>query len=286
MTPTRPGHALVTGAASGIGAAVARRFATDGWSVTGVDVQRESLDRVLAQVHGGADTDAEGTADRTAGRTVQGIVADLADPDAPEQAVDDAWARFGPIDAVVNAAGIYPARGFLDLDVDLWDRVQAVNVRAPMLTTRAFAARATTAGRTGSVVMISSGAALRARPGAAHYCTSKAAVEMLTKAAAVELGAAGIRVNAVSPGFVTVDSTANPVTDDYAAAVSVNPLGRRGRPADIADAVAWLVSPAAGWVTGTVLRVDGGASAGTDALPMHWAGLTDVQSASPEGVIA
>jgi NAD(P)-dependent dehydrogenase (short-subunit alcohol dehydrogenase family) len=101
---------------------------------------------------------------------------------------------------------------------------------------------------------------------------------MLTKAAAVELGSADLSVNAVSPGFVTVDSTANPVTEEYAAAVSANPLGRRGRPGDIAAAVAWLVSPAAEWVTGSILRVDGGASAGTTTLAAHWSGLTDVQT--------
>ncbi|GLY75769.1 SDR family NAD(P)-dependent oxidoreductase [Actinoallomurus iriomotensis] len=264
---TESRHVLVTGAASGIGAAVAAGFAADGWTVTGVDLREAPL---RASLEGLAATP---------------IVADLAEPDAPERVVRRAWESGGPLDALVNAAGIYPARAFLDLDAALWDRVQAVNVRAPMLAVRAYAALAVAAGRPGSVVNISSGAALRARPGAAHYSTSKAALEMLTKAAAVELGGAGIRVNAVSPGFVTVDSAANPVTEAYAAAVSVNPLGRRGRPGDIAAAVRWLVSPAAEWVTGTILRVDGGASAGTTTLPTHWPGLTDVQTPGldPEG---
>jgi 3-oxoacyl-[acyl-carrier protein] reductase len=256
------GHVLITGAANGIGAAIAQRFATDGWTVSGVDVRGPELEQSLARLS------SAGT----------GYVTDLADPAAPMSVVKDAWERGGPINALVNAAGIYPATPFLAMDAQVWDRVQAINVRAPMLTTRAFAELAIAAGRTGSVVNISSGAALRARPGAAHYSTSKAAVEMLTKAAAIELGPADIRVNAVSPGFVTVDSDANPVTDEYAAAVSTNPLGRRGRPSDIAAAVAWLISPAAEWVTGAVLRVDGGASAGTTTLPMHWPDLTDVQS--------
>ncbi|MFL6053034.1 MAG: SDR family NAD(P)-dependent oxidoreductase, partial [Actinoallomurus sp.] len=208
--------------------------------------------------------------------------ADLARPDEPEQVVRRAWESVGPLDALVNAAGIYPARPFVELDARLWDQVQAVNVRAPMLTTRTFAELAIAAGRPGSVVNITSGSALRARPGAAHYSTSKAALEMLTRAAALALGGAGIRVNAVSPGFVTVNSAANPVTEEYAAAVSVNPLGRRGRPGDIAEAVRWLISPAAEWVTGSILRVDGGASAGTTALPEHWPGLTDVQTPSAD----
>jgi NAD(P)-dependent dehydrogenase (short-subunit alcohol dehydrogenase family) len=105
-----------------------------------------------------------------------------------------------------------------------------------------------------------------------HYATSKAAMEMLTKACAVELGGHGIRVNAVSPGFVTVDSEANPVTEEYAAAVSVNPLGRPGAPGDIARAVQWLASEQAEWITGAVLRVDGGSTAGAPALPVHWTG--------------
>jgi NAD(P)-dependent dehydrogenase (short-subunit alcohol dehydrogenase family) len=93
----------------------------------------------------------------------------------------------------------------------------------------------------------------------------------------VELGPHGIRVNAVSPGFVTVDSDANPVTEAYAAAVSVNPLGRRGEPREIADAVFWLAGLEAGWITGAVLRVDGGSTAGAAGLPLHWSGGTTVQ---------
>lgn len=254
------GHVLVTGAASGIGAAVAARLSAHGWHVTAVDVHETEPRQDDAQ------------------QAPVPVVADLADPHAPDRVVREAWRRAGRLDAVVNAAGIYPARRFLDMDAALWDRVQAVNVRAPMLTTRAFAELCVAAGQPGSVVNIGSGAALRARPGAAHYCTSKAALEMLTKSAAVELGADGIRVNAVSPGFVTVDSTVNPVTPEYADAVSANPLGRRGRPGDVAAAVSWLLSADAGWVTGTVLRVDGGASAGTTALPLHWPELTDVQT--------
>jgi 3-oxoacyl-[acyl-carrier protein] reductase len=261
------GHVLVTGAASGIGRATAESFAADGWRVTGVDIRAGELDAATGALPAGLGV---------------AFVCDLADPSAPEKAVEAAWAR-EPLSHLVNAAGIYPAIPFLDLDDVLWDRVQAVNVRAPMLLTRSFARRVIGAGRRGSVVNITSGAALRARPGAAHYCTSKAALEMLTRAAAVELGAAAIRVNAVSPGFVTVNSPANPVSEEYADAVSPNLLGRRGEPSDIASAVRWLCSAEANWVTGAILRVDGGMSAGTNQLPLHWAGLTTVQSGAPHG---
>jgi NAD(P)-dependent dehydrogenase (short-subunit alcohol dehydrogenase family) len=160
------------------------------------------------------------------------------------------------------------------MTAEAWDRVQQVNVRGPVLLTVAFGAQ----GRPGSVVNISSGAATRARPGAAHYCTSKAALEMATKACAVELADAGIRVNAVAPGFVTVDSPVNPVTDDYRSAVSRNPLGRPGKVDEIAAAVLWLASEAASFVTGSVLRVDGGATAGTTDLPLHHSTATALQA--------
>ena len=93
---------------------------------------------------------------------------------------------------------------------------------------------------------------------------------MATRAAALELGEHGIRVNAVSPGFIAVDSACNPVTPEYAATVSRSPLGRPGTPADIAGAVRWIAGPDAAWVTGEVLRIDGGSNAGAGHLPRLW----------------
>jgi len=248
---------LVTGAGGGIGAAIAARFAAAGDRLVLSDLRAEELSTVAAGL---------------AAEVVE-LPGDLADAEYAEGLVE----RAGPVDVLVNAAGIYPATPLLDMTAAIWDRVQDVNVRAALLTTVAFGRAHTKAGTTGSVVNISSGAATRARPGAAHYATSKAALEMVTKACAVELGPHGIRVNAVSPGFVTVDSDANPVTEAYAAAVSVNPLGRRGEPREIADAVFWLAGPEAGWITGAVLRVDGGSTAGAAGLPLHWSGETPVQ---------
>jgi len=244
-------HVLVTGAASGIGAAIAARFRGEALTLADVDGDR------LAAVAGDL------------GAAVR--VGDLADAAFTESLVEP------DVDVLVNAAGLYPATPLLEMTAASWDRVQLVNVRAAMLTTVAFGRHRVASGKPGVVVNISSGAATRARPGAAHYATSKAALEMLTKACAVELGAYRIRVNAVSPGFVTVDSAANPVTEEYAAAVSVNPLGRRGLPSDIADAVHWLAGERATWITGAVLRVDGGSTAGAPGLPVHWDGATAVQ---------
>jgi 3-oxoacyl-[acyl-carrier protein] reductase len=247
-------HVLVTGAAGGVGLAVARAFAARADSVTGVDAREPELAAAMAPLGGRA------------------LVADLGDPGCAE-VVDRAVALGGPVDVLVNAAGIYPATPLADMTAAAWDRVQHVNVRAPVLLTIAVAG----AGRPAAVVNISSGAATRARPGAAHYCTSKAALEMATKACAVELAERGVRVNAVAPGFVEVGSPVNPVTPEYAAAVAVNPIGRPGQPDEIAAAVVWLASAEAGFVTGAVLRVDGGATAGTTALPIHFPSTTPLQ---------
>ncbi|MCA1219316.1 SDR family NAD(P)-dependent oxidoreductase [Streptomyces sp. 8L] len=263
-------HVLVTGAAGGIGAAVCAAFAQDGCTVTASDLPSAAL------------TD---LADRLAGdgTTAHALPADLADPDAAATLVERATGLAGPPDVLVNAAGIYPATPLTEMTAEIWDRVLDINVRAAMLTSAALARVLTAAGAPGSIVNITSGAALRARFGAAHYSASKAALEMLTRACAVEFGPHGIRVNAVSPGFVTVDSAVNPVTEAYAAAVSVNPLGRPGDPDDIARAVRWVAGPEASWMTGSVVRLDGGASAGTTTLPRHWPELSGTQAGTAAG---
>ena len=251
-------HIVITGAASGIGRQIAVRFANLGEQLTLVDINAEAL----------ADTAADCT--RAGSEGVATITADLRSADGPRSMVKEAWAT-APVDVLVNAAGVYPATPFLDLTAEAWDAVTGLNTRAPVLATVALAKLSVEAGRRADVINISSGAALRARPGAAPYSTSKAALEMATRASALELGPLGIRVNAVAPGFVTVDSSVNPVTEEYAAAVSANPLGRRGEPDDIARAVLWLASSEAEWITGEILRVDGGSSVGAMNLPLHWA---------------
>ncbi|MEV7085195.1 SDR family oxidoreductase [Streptomyces sp. NPDC093085] len=249
-----PQHVLLTGAAGGIGGAIAEEFAAQGAFLTLADRDPEALERTAARLDTRAATRA----------------ADLTGPDAPGALVEAAWAAHGPVDILVNAAGVYPSLDMADVDAASWDRLFAVNLRAPVLATAAFARLATGAGRGGAVVNISSGSALRARPGGGPYAASKAALEMATRAAALELGAHGIRVNAVSPGFVPVASDCNPVSAEYAAAIGANPLGRPGTPRDIARAVRWIAGPDASWVTGEILRVDGGSSTGALHLPRIW----------------
>ncbi|MFF5376759.1 SDR family NAD(P)-dependent oxidoreductase [[Kitasatospora] papulosa] len=247
-------HVLITGAAGGIGSAIAEAFAARGATLTLADRDLTALESTAAR----CDVP---TAVRTA---------DLADPEAPAALVDRAWSAHGPVDILVNAAGLYPSLDMADVDAASWDRLFAVNLRAPVLTTAAFARHAMAEHRPGAVVNISSGSAQRSRPGGGPYAISKAALEMATRAAALELGGHGIRVNAVSPGFVLVDSDCNPVSAEYARAIGVNPLGRPGAPQDIARAVCWIAGPEASWITGEVLRVDGGSSTGAHHLPRIW----------------
>lgn len=253
-------HVVITGAGSGIGRATALAFAHLGDALTLVDRDAESAQRTAE------DARAAGSPQCTA------LAVDLRETGAAANVIESAWEQ-APIDVLVSSAGVYPATPFLELDEQRWDFVLDVNTRTPVLLTVELAKRAIAAERPAAVVNISSGAALRARPAAAPYSTSKAALEAATKASALELGSYGIRVNAVSPGFVEVNSDVNPVTDEYAEAVGGTPLGRRGQPEDIARAVVWISSEQADWITGEVLRVDGGSSTGAWHLPQHWTAL-------------
>jgi 3-oxoacyl-[acyl-carrier protein] reductase len=247
-------HVLITGIIGRIGSAIAREFLRAGHRVTGIDFRKDELDAV-SRSFGPAGP-------------VGGVLADLVDSDQVADAFERAWNDAGPVDVLVNCAGIAPPTPLLEMGPAVWDRVQAVNVRAPMILTTALARRTVPAGRTASVVNITSGNAVRARPGAAHYCASKAALESLTRSAALEFGPS-IRVNAVSPGFVDVDSPVNRVSREYAESFPATPMGRHGTPEDIARAVFWLAGPQAEFCTGTVLRVDGGSLAGLRNLPVQ-----------------
>jgi NAD(P)-dependent dehydrogenase (short-subunit alcohol dehydrogenase family) len=250
-------HVLITGAANGIGLHTALLYAARSATVTLVDFDAAKIESAAARV-------------AAAGASkVHRIIADLRSPSAPAEIVRSAWS-ITPVDILVNSAGVYPSTPFLEITAAIWDSVQHINVRAPLLATVELGKLARNSGRRASVVNISSTAALRTRPGAAPYSTSKSAVEMMTKASALELGQWGVRVNAISPGFVPVDSSANPVTKQYAASVSKNPLGRSGTADDIARAIVWIASDEAGWVTGSIFKVDGGSSTGSHSLPLSW----------------
>jgi 3-oxoacyl-[acyl-carrier protein] reductase len=247
--------ALVTGAASGIGLGIASAFNAEGASVVLADVRLEAARQARTALPE-PDRASEVLLDVTVAVEV-------------DRVLESCWREHDGIDFLINCAGVYPSAPVLDMSEHQWDTVLDTNLKGPFLCSRAFARRAVDRGKGGAIVNITSGAARRARPGAAHYCTSKAGLEMLTRALALELAPRRIRVNAVSPGFVSVESEVNPLSEEYVAAISEGiPLGRTGRPEDVARAVLFLCSDAAEWITGATLPVDGGSGAGNASLPL------------------
>jgi NAD(P)-dependent dehydrogenase (short-subunit alcohol dehydrogenase family) len=188
-----------------------------------------------------------------------------------EAVVSETTRRLGPIDVLVNCAGIFPNCPIVEMEVAEWDRVFAVNVRGPMLLSRAVARQMLARGARGNIINITSPAGMSARTGGAHYCGSKAALNMLTHTMAIELGPTGIRVNSVAPGLVldAVASLQHPPADEYAGAILKGiPVGRTGRGEEIASAVLFLAdNDRASYVNGAIFNVTGGAHAGRPHLP-------------------
>ena len=236
--------AFVTGAARGIGLAIAERFLAEGYRVAMVDIEAETL-RLAA-------------ADLAQRGEVLAVECDVADPLQVQHSVDRTVAAFGRIDALVNNAGVAVFKPLLETTYEEWSRVLAVNLDGPFLCTQACA-RVMLANGGGSVVNIASISGLRASTLRVAYGTSKAAVAHLTKQQAAELGNVGIRVNAVAPGPVDtamaklVHTAA--IRADYHDAI---PLNRYGAETEIAAAVWFLCSDAASYVNGQILAVDGG----------------------------
>ncbi|MGH3500647.1 MAG: SDR family NAD(P)-dependent oxidoreductase [Nocardioidaceae bacterium] len=240
---------LVTGAARGIGRATAERFGVERARVA---VNHPPDDR-------GPAGETAGLVER-AGGTPLLVEADLADPAAVERmarTVDDA---FGPVDVLVSNAGICPFADFFDIDVELWDRVQDVNLRGAFLTTQAVTRRMVDAGHAGRVVAVSSISAWVGGARQVHYCPTKAGVSSLMKSLAIVLGPYGITCNAVLPGTIATDinrdDLARPGKREYFE--ERIPVGRVGRPEDVAGVI-WLLSrPEAAYVNGAEVLVDGG----------------------------
>jgi NAD(P)-dependent dehydrogenase (short-subunit alcohol dehydrogenase family) len=253
MTNTHNKVALVTGAARGIGLAAAKRFLAEGWRVALLDIEHELLDQTFKAI--------------AAPDTTLAIYCDVSDAKAVAAAVAKVGAHFGRLDALVNNAGIAIFKPLLETTLDDWNRVLAVNLTGPFICTQAAAPLMREHGG-GAIVNITSISALRASTLRTAYGTSKAGLAHLTKQFAVELATLGIRVNAVAPGPVdtamakAVHTPA--IRADYHDTI---PLNRYGLEEELAEAIFFLCSDRASYITGQMLCVDGGFEATGIGLP-------------------
>jgi NAD(P)-dependent dehydrogenase (short-subunit alcohol dehydrogenase family) len=234
--------AVITGGASGIGRATAQRLVAEGGRVVVGDLDADAL-ATLADELGDAAV------------TVQGDASVETDV---ERLVDAAIERFERLDVVFANAGIGSAQRIVDVDVEQWSRVLAVNLTGPLLLIK-HAARRMTSG--GSIIVTASLNAVQAGIGMGAYCASKAGVAMLVQVAAMELGPSGIRVNAIGPGFVRTSLTEGAfllpaIVEGYE---ENTPMGRHAQPEEIAGMVAYLASDEAAFVSGSLQLIDGGA---------------------------
>src|SRR5438132_8171952 len=232
--------AIVTGAAQGIGKAVADKLAAEGAKVVAVDVNGEGAERTATGVGGTA------------------VQADISSPEDVQRMVDETVSRHGKVDVLANVAAIVPFTAWDDITFDDWRRIMSVNLDGLFLTMKAVEKPMRDAGY-GRIVNVASNVVLAGTPNLAHYVASKGGVFSFTRALARELGKYGITANSVAPGLTASEGVlASPHAEAFDFVQMLQAIPRRAVPADIAPTVAFLASEEARWVTGQMLVVDGG----------------------------
>jgi 3-oxoacyl-[acyl-carrier protein] reductase len=239
--------ALVTGAGSGIGRAVAVRFAREGADVGVLDLNESTAEETTAAVE-------------ALGRRAAALRADVSRADDVESAVSRAESRLGPIDVLVNNAGLTRDATIQNLSEADWDLVLNVHLKGTFLCTKVVARRLRERGRGGAIVNISSISAKIGNFGQANYASAKAGIVALTKVTAREYARYGVRANAIQPGMIDTPMTRVLGEERLARSVAETPLGRLGTPEEVAAVALFLASDLASYVTGAVVEVTGGRS--------------------------
>jgi NAD(P)-dependent dehydrogenase (short-subunit alcohol dehydrogenase family) len=241
--------ALVTGASSGIGRATAQSLAREGATVGLVARREDVLNEVASEI------------ERDGGASVV-LAGDVTQEEDRTRAVEELASKCGGLDVLVNAAGIIGFGTIENTPPEAWQQMFDINVFAVYRLTQLALPHLIS--RKGNVVVVSSVNGLRSFPGVLAYCSSKAAVDQLTRCAALELAAKGVRMNAVNPGVVETNLHRAGGLDEEAyrafleRSKSTHPLGRVGRPEELADLILFLASDRAGWITGATVSIDGG----------------------------
>lgn len=246
---------IVTGAASGIGAASVARLLEEGCKLVAVDLDQGAAQKTLDDIGAGADQ-------------AIAVGVDVSDAAKVEAMFATAVATFGAVDGVLNSAGIRGVGSVLDTTHELLERNLAVNVEGALNTSQVFCRYAKEHDRPGVIVNISSQAGIEAVPNRLPYVVSKHGLVGLTRAAALEMATSKVRVNAIAPGMIATAMTAGMMEDpaNLERIRKAHPIGREGYPEEIASAAAFLLSDDASYITGTVLSVDGGITAGAPSF--------------------